>query len=57
MIIIEKNGKDYTATEHKDKWTVKKESDKLSVSFNVSKELCKTAQELREYVLSNSELF
>lgn len=57
MIIIEKNGKTYTAKEYKDKWTVKKESDKFSVSYNVSKELCKTEQELREYVLSNNELF
>lgn len=47
----------YKISESSKTWTVKKESDKLSVSFNVSKELCKTEQELREYVLSNSELF
>lgn len=47
----------YKVSENSKNWTVKKESDKLSVSFNVSKELCKTEQELREYVLSNSELF
>lgn len=47
----------YKVSENSKNWTVKKESDKLSVSFNVSKELCKTAQELREYVLSNSKLF
>lgn len=47
----------YRISESPKTWTVKKESDKLSVSFNVSKELCKTEQELREYVLSNSELF
>lgn len=47
----------YKVSESSKNWMVKKESDKLSVSFNVSKELCKTEQELREFVLSNSELF
>lgn len=47
----------YRVTETPKHWTVKRESGKLSVSFDVSKELCKTEQELREYVLSNNELF
>lgn len=47
----------YKVSENSKNWTIKKESDKLSVSFNVSKELCKTEQELCEYVLSNNELF
>ena len=56
-MIIEKNGKVYTVTESSTKWTVKSDSGKLSVAFNVSKELCSTADELREYVLNNNELF
>ena len=56
-MVIEKNGKAYTVTEYRDKWTVKAESGKLSVAFDVSKELCSTADELREYVLNNNELF
>jgi hypothetical protein len=43
-MIIEKNGKTYTVTEHRDKWTVSAESGKLSVAFDVSKELCPTAK-------------
>jgi len=56
-MIIEKNGKVYTVTEHADKWKVAAESGKLSVAFDISKDLCKTAGDLREYVLSNDDLF
>lgn len=52
MCII-KNGKDYSVTEYSDKWTVKADSGKLSVAFDVSKSICKTSDELREYVLKN----
>ena len=53
-MVIEKNGKAYTVTEYRNKWTVKAESDKLSVAFDVSKELCPTADALRVYVNNNS---
>lgn len=53
-MIIVKNGKAYTITESRDKWTVKAESGKLSVTFDVSKELCPTADALRVYVNNNS---
>lgn len=56
-MVIEKNGKAYAVTESRDKWTVKADSGKLSIAFDVSKEICATADELREYVLSNNELF
>lgn len=56
-MVIKKNDKAYTITESRDKWIVKTESGKLSVAFDVSKELCSTADELRKYVLSNNELF
>lgn len=52
-MIIEKNGKVYTVTELSDKWTVKAESGKLAVAFDVSKKICTTAAELQEYVLQN----
>ena len=53
-MVIEKNGKAYTVTEYRDKWTVKAESGKLSVAFDVSKELCPTTDALRVYVNNNS---
>ena len=46
----------YTVTELKGKWRVSKDSDKLSISVDVPKELCNTWDELREYVLS-TDLF
>ena len=53
---ITKDGKTYTITESHNKWTVKAENGKLSVAYDVSKELCATAEELRRYVLK-SDLF
>ena len=50
---IIKNGKTYTITECTSKWIIKSTSGKLSVSFDVSKEICKTVNELHEYILSN----
>ena len=53
-MIIKKGEKVYTATENKSSWTVKSDSGKLSVSFDISKELCETEDALREYVLTES---
>ena len=53
-MVIEKNGKTYTVTEHRDKWKISAESGLLSVAYDVSKELCHTADELREYVKNNN---
>lgn len=50
---IEKDEKQYVVTEHLNKWTVKADSGKLSVAFDVSKELCPTADALRVYVCNN----
>ena len=52
-MIIEKNGNAYAVIELNDKWTVKTENGKLSVAFDVSKKICTTADELRDYVLQN----
>lgn len=53
-MFIEKGKKKYTVTEYKSKWTVSEESGKLSVAYDVSKEICGTADELRAYVLNNN---
>lgn len=55
-MIIEKNSKTYTVTELSNKWTVKAENGKLTVAFDVSKKICTTDNELREYVLQ-SDIF
>lgn len=54
---ITKDDNTYRIKENEKSWTVEKESDKLSVSFNVPKNICKSEQELRNYILSNDELF
>ncbi len=54
---IEKNGKIYTVEQYSQKWVVTLRSGKLSVAYDVSKKLCPTEAELREYVLKNNELF
>lgn len=47
---IEKNGTLYTVRESDRKWTVSTEKGRLSVSYDVPKELCGTEEALREYV-------
>ena len=53
---ISKGENTYAVTELRDKWRVSKEGGKLSLSFEVPKELCKTWGELQEYILS-TDLF
>ena len=55
-MIIEKNGKKYSVSEYSAKWVVKSNSGKLSVSYDVSKDLCSTEDELREYIQSSDLL-
>lgn len=57
IMTIEKNGKTYTVTESRDKWTVKTNNGKLSIAFDISKKLCSKTTELIDYVLNNNELF
>lgn len=52
-MIIEKNGNIYNISEYDDKWVVKLKVGKLSVAYDVSKDLCATADELRSYLLSH----
>ncbi len=52
-MIILKNDYKYIVKESTSKWIVEKKSDKLSVVFDISKEICKTEDELKKYILSN----
>lgn len=56
-MIIEKNDKVYIITEFNNKWTIVFKNGKLSVAFDVSKELCPTTDDIRKYVLTNNEIF
>ena len=49
-MIIEKNGKQYEVAERLKHWLVVLKVDKLSVNFEVSKEICETEAELKKYV-------
>ena len=55
-MVIVKGEKTYTVTKSATKWTVKTDSGKLELAFDVSKDICATIDELREYVTTN-ELF
>jgi len=56
-LIVNKGKKSFTVSEFQDKWTVNLKSKKLLVSYDISKELCPTADELCEYIKNNNELF
>lgn len=56
-MIIEKNNKVYNVKECSDKWKISLKNGKLSVDYDISKEICSTADDLREYVLSNDNIF
>ena len=51
---IIKNGKEYVVSESQKKWTIGAEGEKLSVTFEVSKDICKTYENLQKYVLQNN---
>ena len=51
---ITKGDSVYTVSESRNKWRVSKGSGKLSFSVDVPKELCKSRDELYEYVQSNN---
>ena len=50
---IKKGEKTYTVCECKEHWSVSIAENVLSVQYNVDKELCKTEEELAEYIKSN----
>lgn len=56
-MIITKNDKIYNVKEFEKKWVVSTTIDKVAISFDVSKDLCKTDNDLRDYVLNNDTFF
>ena len=56
-MIVEKNEKTYTVTETLNKWVVKSDIGKLSVSVEISKELCNSFEDIQRYLYDNDELF
>ena len=52
-MIIEKNGKVYTVAESRSKWSVSTDVEQLTITYDVSKDICNSFDELQEYVLSN----
>lgn len=50
---IEKNETTYSVSECINKWVVKTKKGKVSVSYEVSKELCATEDDLWDYVMTN----
>lgn len=53
---IEKNGKYYEASEWSRYWLVALKLDTLTVDFQVSKDICETEAELKEYI-EKKEIF
>lgn len=49
-MIVEKNGKQYEVTERKKYWSVVLKSGALTVDFQVSKDICATMEEAKEYI-------
>lgn len=50
---IEKNETTYSVSEFQNKWVVKTKKGKITVSYEVSKELCPTEDDLWDYVQTN----
>lgn len=49
-MIVEKNGKLYELNERKKHWSVVLKSGSLTADFQVSKDICATVEELKEYI-------
>lgn len=55
-MIIEKNGKIYTAKENKTSWTVSTAAGRVDITYNVPKADCPTFDTLKAYIVA-SDLF
>lgn len=51
---IEKNGKTYSVKENEKSWTLFWIEGRVSLNYNVKKEDCKTFEELKKFVETNS---
>ena len=52
-MIIEKNGKIYTVIESKTKWALSTDIEQLTITYDISKNICGSFDSLQNYVLSN----
>ncbi len=55
-MLIQKENRRYQVIENAKSWTVKRTEDKITISYNVPKQLCGTFRELEIHV-KNSDLF
>lgn len=54
MNTVQKNDKTYTVKECKNHWNVSTAIGKLSVSYQVPKDICATIEELKQYIESEN---
>ena len=54
---IKKNNKIYDITEHDTKWTVKSIDGKLTIFFDISKDICNSFEDVKAYILNNDKFF
>lgn len=54
MNTVQKNDKTYTVKECKNHWNISTEIGKLSVSYQVPKDMCATFEELKQYIESEN---
>ncbi len=53
-MIITKDEKEYTIAEYKDYWRVTRSAGGLTVEYKISKDICNTENDLREYIKSDN---
>ena len=53
-MIVEKNGKQYEVTECKNHWSVAWKSGAVTARFQIPKDLCKTEEEIKAYILKET---
>lgn len=51
--MIKKGDTVFTVLEFANKWKVNADNGRITLEYNVPKELCATFDELRDYILSN----
>ena len=54
MNTVQKDDKTYTVKECKNHWNVSATIGKLSISYQVPKDICKTIEELKQYIKSEN---
>lgn len=52
-MLVTKNNKVYTVKETETKWVVSTENGKISIAYDIPKDVCKTTEDLKKYVTDN----